>query len=176
MLVPSVGHVSRPSPDVVLDPTTLSDGRASRRGPAARSVQPRSGTRWTRPARRLIVPIALIALWQIVASAGLIDVNNYSSPARVVGTFWELSSDGTLWVDLGASLQRAGLGLLLGLSVGLALGVLAGLTRLGEDAVDATLQMLRTIPFLPLPSLYVGSWSQWASDERRPVEVDLVQE
>jgi sulfonate transport system permease protein len=106
-------------------------------------------------ARRLVVPVVLIALWQTAASAGFIDVDSYSSPAQVVGTFWELSGTGELWLDLSASLRRAGLGLGLGLSVGLVLGVLAGLSRLGEDAVDLTLQMLRTLPFLAIVPLFI---------------------
>jgi sulfonate transport system permease protein len=122
----------------------------------SRSVSARSAPRpWQRPLRRLIVPVLLVGLWQIAASTHAINVVNYSSPALVANAFWHLSNTGVLWAALGASLKRAGLGLALGLVVGLSLGVVAGLSRIGEDAIDSTMQMLRTLPFLALVPLFV---------------------
>ncbi|GAA0435807.1 hypothetical protein Acor_55630 [Acrocarpospora corrugata] len=43
----------------------------------------------------------------------------------------------------------------LGLGTGLLLGVAVGLSRLVEEAIDATLQMIRTIPFLITLPLFV---------------------
>jgi sulfonate transport system permease protein len=111
--------------------------------------------RLRRPLRRLIVPILLLGLWQVAASAGWINVHNYASPVLVANAFWQLSGNGVLWAALGASLKRAGLGLALGLAVGLTLGVIAGLSHVGEDAIDTTMQMLRTLPFLALVPLFI---------------------
>ena len=53
---------------------------------------------------------------------------------------------------------------MLGASGGLLLGVIAGLTALGEELVDPTMQMLRAVPFLALvPLLIRGSESTSAS-------------
>jgi sulfonate transport system permease protein len=43
----------------------------------------------------------------------------------------------------------------IGASIGGALAVVAGLSRLGEDIVDAPMQMLRTLPFLALVPLFI---------------------
>lgn len=46
-------------------------------------------------------------------------------------------------------------GLALGTVVGTGLALLSGLFRIGEDLVDAPVQMLRTVPFVGLIPLFV---------------------
>lgn len=62
---------------------------------------------------------------------------------------------GVLWHHLSLSLTRAGLGLLLGGGFGLCLGILAGLSRVVEELVDPTMQMIRAVPFLALIPLLI---------------------
>uniref|UniRef100_UPI002AD4FB87 ABC transporter permease subunit n=1 Tax=unclassified Frankia TaxID=2632575 RepID=UPI002AD4FB87 len=73
----------------------------------------------------------------------------------VVTTFGDLVSNGDLPKAIGVSLQRVGSGLLLGGSVGIFLALLAGLFRLGEDLIDAAVQMIRTVPFIGLIPLFI---------------------
>ena len=56
-----------------------------------------------------------------------------------------------LWVSLG----RAVKGLVIGVTLGTALAVVSGLWRLGEDLIDAPMQMLRTLPFVALVPLFI---------------------
>jgi sulfonate transport system permease protein len=106
-------------------------------------------------ARRAIVPLLLIGLWQVAASAGWINTTLTSSPAEVASAFWELLTDGKLTSNLLISLRRMGVGLLLGLPIGFAFGVVAGLSRLGEELVDSTMQALRVVPFVSLVPLFM---------------------
>jgi sulfonate transport system permease protein len=53
------------------------------------------------------------------------------------------------------SLARVGAGLAIGVSVGAALALVSGLSRVGEDVVDAPMQMLRTLPFLGLVPMFI---------------------
>jgi sulfonate transport system permease protein len=46
-------------------------------------------------------------------------------------------------------------GLAIGVSIGTVLGLIAGLSRIGEELVDAPLQMLRALPFLGLMPLLI---------------------
>jgi sulfonate transport system permease protein len=105
--------------------------------------------------RRMLVPILLLVIWQWGPNIGLDLRGSLTSPSIVATTFWHLLRHGQLAADIGASLGRAGLGLVIGLSAGLLLGVISGLSRIGEDLVDATLQMSRTLPFLALVPLFV---------------------
>ncbi len=70
--------------------------------------------------------------------------------------FAELYSTGQL-VDFSlASLQRAAIGVFFGTVIGLVLGVLSGLSTLGEELIDSTMQINRAVPFLALVPLFIA--------------------
>ncbi len=52
-------------------------------------------------------------------------------------------------------MRRVGTGVLLGGTIGISLALLAGLFRLGEDLIDASVQMIRTVPFVGLVPLFI---------------------
>lgn len=106
-------------------------------------------------ARRALVPVLLIALWQLLASSGQLDVQLFSSPARTASSLWNLTLDGTLPRNLLVSIRRAVLGLFFGVSAALVLGVITGLWTLGEEIIDSTIQMVRTVPVFALTSVFV---------------------
>ncbi|GLQ59694.1 ABC transporter permease [Gluconobacter japonicus] len=105
--------------------------------------------------RRYASPIVLVCLWQIACSSGLLSTRLVASPVQIAVTGWTLVCDGTLPFNLGVSLLRAGSGLGLAISLGVALALVSGLSRIGEDIVDAPLQILRTLPALALVPLYI---------------------
>jgi sulfonate transport system permease protein len=105
--------------------------------------------------RRSVFPILAIIIWQILSMTHVITEKELASPVSIAETFWDLLSNGTLLKDLWVSLERALVGLVFGVSIGVVLGVVAGLWRIGEDLIDASVQMVRTIPFLALVPLVV---------------------
>lgn len=116
----------------------------------ARSVVGR--LRWT---RRLVSLAALLALWQIASTRGWIAPQKFPPPVDVWNAFTSLVRDGDLSSHLAASLGRVGRGLFFGGALAIVAGTLAGLTRLGEDLLDAPLQALRVIPNLAVASLFI---------------------
>ncbi|MET8049096.1 MULTISPECIES: ABC transporter permease [unclassified Streptosporangium] len=106
-------------------------------------------------ALRVLGPVLLVGLWYAGTASGVITPDVLAGPQDVVKTFGELWADGQMQEALGVSLTRAGLGLLLGASAGLVIGVLSGLSRLGEELLDSSMQALRAIPFLALTSLFM---------------------
>jgi sulfonate transport system permease protein len=68
---------------------------------------------------------------------------------------WQLARNGQLAAALVASLERVGLGLGLGVGIGIALALVSGMSRWGDDLVDPSLQMLRTLPVLALVPLFI---------------------
>ncbi len=127
------------------------------RAPAAVSV-PRRAVR--RPphlgaARRFVSTAVILLAWQGAASAGWLSPRVLAAPTTILAAAWGLLLNGELVSNLLVSLERVALGLGLGVTVGAALAVVAGLTRLGEDVVDAPMQMLRTLPFLALVPLFI---------------------
>ncbi len=117
----------------------------------------RSRNRWLSLVLRVSVPLLILAAWWYSTTHDLVSTEVLASPGQVVQAFWELVNTGQLW-DYGlASFRRAGLGVAIGVGIALVLGLVSGLTRLGEELVDATVQIIRVVPFLALVPLFI-SW------------------
>ncbi|WP_263172229.1 ABC transporter permease [Streptomyces sp. SCSIO ZS0520] len=112
-------------------------------------------TRVPRWLRRTSGPVALLALWQVLSATGVLTSSVLASPGRVSQVARDLIADGTLPTAMGVSLQRVALGLLFGTLIGTALALASGLFHVGEDLVDASVQMLRTVPFVGLIPLFI---------------------
>jgi sulfonate transport system permease protein len=111
----------------------------------------------------LLGPAVLLALWETLSATGTLDEGTLAAPATVVRTAWDLVADGTLPQNLVISLRRIVLGLAIGVVVGLVLAVASGLTALGEDLIDAPVQMVRAMPILalvPLDIIWFGIGEQ----------------
>ena len=108
-----------------------------------------------RGVERLAGVAALFALWQLAASAGWLAPDVLAGPDAVLTAGWDLLRDATLLHALWASLQRVGWGLGLGIPLGTVLALVAGLSRVGDDVIDANLQMLRFVPILGLQPLLI---------------------
>ncbi|TDC70962.1 ABC transporter permease [Actinomadura sp. GC306] len=125
-------------------------------------ARPASGARPRLPALprlrvgpRVLSPLALLALWQLASSAGVLPERLLASPATVAATAVTLTADGTLGAAVAVSLQRAVIGFLIGAAAGLALALLAGLSRPGEHVLDPPMQMLRALPLFGLIPLFI---------------------
>ncbi|MET8346127.1 ABC transporter permease [Streptomyces microflavus] len=119
---------------------------------SARRARLRSVPRWL---RRTVGPLLLLALWQAFSATGVLHPDVLASPGTIARAGADLIADGTLPAAMGVSLQRVAVGLVLGGVVGTALALVSGLSRLGEDLVDATVQMLRTVPWVGLIPLFI---------------------
>jgi sulfonate transport system permease protein len=106
---------------------------------------------------RASIPLLLLLAWWYGSASGMISPTVLASPHDVVRALVELAETGDLKLFLLASLGRAGAGVGIGVSVGLLLGISSGLTAIGEEIVDPTMQMLRAVPFLALVPLLI-SW------------------
>lgn len=110
---------------------------------------------WLTFTLRCVGPLVLLGLWWIGSSTGFFSDRFLPSPAHIVSTGSDLIRSGTLGHHLTVSLGRVGKGLLIGGGAGLILGVLAGLSTLGEELLDPSMQMLRTVPFIALIPLFI---------------------
>ncbi|ASU82819.1 ABC transporter permease [Nocardiopsis gilva YIM 90087] len=121
--------------------------------PSAATAVPKRGrdAAW----QRWISPVALLVLWQLGASAGVIPERLLPPPSAIAATGIDLMRDGTLLSAVGTSLQRVLAGFAAGAVVGTACAVVAGISRWGEKLVDPPLQMLRAVPILGLIPLFI---------------------
>ncbi|MBY9074885.1 ABC transporter permease [Nocardioides sp. WL0053] len=112
----------------------------------------RAGLGWL---RRWVSPLLILAAWQVLSSAGILTEDVLASPLQILATATELLADGTLQSATATSIGRVLSGFLIGATAGLVLAVVAGLSRIGEDAVDPPMQMLRTLPHFGLIPLFI---------------------
>lgn len=135
-----VAHADPPSG--LVDPRAAVR-RAQRKPPVPRSVQ------------RLLGPVLLVGLWQLLSTVGIFDERTVPPPTRVLGAAWTLIADGTFQEHLTASLLRVGYGLAFGIVLGLGLALISGLSRIGENFVDANMEVLRAVPNFALVPLLI---------------------
>ncbi|MFQ6227526.1 ABC transporter permease [Nocardia sp. NPDC002869] len=100
-------------------------------------------------------PVLLLAAWVIGSLSGALDAETLPAPWDVARTAGDLIADGTLQSNLLTSLQRATIGLVLGVSIGVVLALVSGLSRIGEALVDGPVQIKRSIPTLALIPLFI---------------------
>jgi sulfonate transport system permease protein len=127
---------------------TKIEARASRR--------PRLGRWW----HRLVSPLLVVLVWQLVSTIGVISTQKLPPPTKVWSTAVQLittnsAAYGTLQHAMLVSLQRFALGFALGATVAVSLAIVAGLSRLGESAVDPLMQMVRTVPLFGLIPVFI---------------------
>ena len=108
------------------------------------------------------VPLALLLAWQGLAAHGTLSPQVLPAPLAVIRAGVHLAHT-ELWADIIISARRAFLGFAIGGGLGLLLGLLTGLWRLGEETLDTTIHMARTVPHLaliPLVILWFGIGEQ----------------
>ncbi len=127
--------------------------RPRRLARTATGTGPRAVAR--RDLRRLASPLLILLAWQAASSAGLVSAQTLASPWRIALTAWSLIRDGTLGSNLLVSLLRAASGLAIATGLGVTLALIEGLSRLGEEQVDAPMQMARTLPVLAMVPLFI---------------------
>ena len=108
-----------------------------------------------RPLQRLLGPVLLVALWQTLSTTRIFDERTVPPPTRVARAAYRLVLDGSLQEHLTASLLRIGYGLAFGIALGLVLALIAGLSRVGENFVDANMEVLRAVPNFALVPLLI---------------------
>jgi sulfonate transport system permease protein len=115
----------------------------------------RSRVRIPRTVRRVVGPLIVLILWQVVCSAGVFTSYEVASPIAVFDAGRELAVQGVLLPNLLISMRRVLEGLGLGVGIGVTLAVLSGLFRAGEDLLDPVVQAARAVPILGLVPLAI---------------------
>lgn len=130
---------------------------------AAPRAKPAASAKRGRSHRTLVLNIiglgSVLTIWQTLTSLGIINSFLLPSPASVLSSLWEMSSDGSLWINLGASLKRVCVGYLMACAVGLTLGFLCGLSSVAAELLRPIIEALRPIPplaWVPIAILWFG--------------------
>jgi len=119
----------------------------------------------------VLAPLALLALWEFLVRASVLDARFFAAPSSIIGTFERMAFE-TEWRDsLGyhvlISLSRAAVGFAMGAIPAILIGALMGLVPLVRAAIQPMVGALYPIPkvaILPLVMLIfgIGEESKWA--------------
>ncbi|HEY6452731.1 MAG TPA: ABC transporter permease [Steroidobacteraceae bacterium] len=105
----------------------------------------------------LSVIAILIAVWWLLVVVTQSEI--FPTPWQVVTGTLELAHDGTLWLDIGASLMRVTAGFLLAATIAVPLGLWMGWVRGAFSTLNPLFQILRPISpiaWIPIAILWFG--------------------
>ena len=104
-------------------------------------------------------PVALLALWEASAAAGLIDRRFFPAPSKIGASIAALLSSASdraqLWEHVAATLWRLAIGYGFGATAGIMLGVLMGLNAWVRHAVSPLLYGLFPMPKIAIYPLVI---------------------
>ena len=106
-----------------------------------------------------ILPILLIATWEMLSRVGVFPAYQLPAPSTVVSTITGMAIDGSLWGHIGITVYRVFLGFVFGTAAAVVLGSLVGFYANAERLFDPLIQAFRSIPSLawvPLFILWMG--------------------
>lgn len=101
-----------------------------------------------------VLPVVLIAAWDVLSKTGVIAPQVLPSPEAVWRAAVHLART-ELGADIAVSARRAFTGFAIGAGLGLLFGVLNGLVKISEEVFDSTIHMARTVPHLALIPLVI---------------------
>ena len=104
----------------------------------------------------VLVPVALLVLWQLAATHGWIDDRVYPAPSTIAQEARRLFNSGRLGDDIRATLSLLVRGYALGCLTGFVVGAFMGVSRFARKAFEPLLNGLYTVPKLALLPLFLG--------------------
>ncbi|MRG59160.1 ABC transporter permease subunit [Agromyces sp. CFH 90414] len=143
--------------------TVVARGRGAGREASVTPTEPARrrlvDRRWFRIAGGAIIPVALLATWQLVSTSGAVPVSLLPSPEMVWLAAVDLAQRDLLGLYVAISTQRVFIGFAFGAFFGLAVAAIVGLSKLGDILLSPTLGAIRAVPSLawvPLLILWFG--------------------
>ena len=103
--------------------------------------------------------LILLALWQLIISASLVDRSLMPSPLEVATKFYDLLINGRLLGDIAMSTQRVFLGVVGGIALAVPVGFLIGWYKDVRTFLDPVINFFRALPpiaLIPLVVVYFG--------------------
>jgi NitT/TauT family transport system permease protein len=153
--------------------TQMSEQRAAKTSPSGSAPVARQAIRRRRSSgigapiarsRFLMIAVAVFAglglAWWAATGLELVKPIFLPSPESVASQLAKLSADGTLWLDLRASIYRISIGFLIASALAIPIGVLIGSFRAWEAAIEPLVDFIRYMPvvaFVPLSILWSGT-------------------
>ncbi|MFI6350088.1 ABC transporter permease [Streptomyces sp. NPDC050560] len=162
---PSTDSTDSPGAQAVPAEAAAPPGTAAKAAPARGGAVPgktparrgRRPAKWLGAAGLRLAPFVLVLLlWWALSAGGAFDPTIIPGPKAVGTALWDgLITQGDMWSDLGATLYRAVLGLLIGAALGLVIGVLMGESKWVAHLLEPLISFAFPMPKLALLPLLI---------------------
>lgn len=141
------------APQGVMAPQTRSAGDAGRfrRGRRSRSLR--------KTALGLAGILGFLVTWQLLPAVGLVDARYFPTATETLAALGDEVRDLEFWRNVGRTLTKWGLGLIIATAMATVLGTVIGLVPFLRRATHTTVEFLRPIPsvaLIPLAVLLFG--------------------
>lgn len=104
---------------------------------------------------RILLPVLLLAAWELGARTGALDAFIFSSPSRMWHTLLGLLSSGELFLHVGVSVGETVAGFLLGTALGLGIATLLWYSDFLSGVLDPYLVVLNSLPKTALGPIFI---------------------
>ena len=104
----------------------------------------------------LIAPLGLLALWELLASAQIINPIFFPPPSTLLDVGVQLALDGTLWLHIQTTLSRLAPAFVIGSSLGLVSGLILGSSRMIRTLLEPSLLALYSVPKIALLPIFLA--------------------
>ena len=104
--------------------------------------------------------VVVLALWALVAAAGVVSTTALPGPRSVAAALGDLVVSDTFWQAVGQTLRGAVTGLVAAIVVGIPVGLVTGVYAAAEESSRLLVEILRSFPviaLLPVFLLVLGS-------------------
>ena len=112
---------------------------------------------------RILLLVAIIGIWELIAHLQLVDPFLISSPSRIVNTFIDLVREGTLWQHAGVTLYETILAFLISSILGAVIAIVLYLLPAVRRVLEPYLIILNSLPKIalgPIIIVWCGSGSK----------------
>ena len=108
---------------------------------------------------RAAVAVIVIGGWQWFTSVGWVDKFFFGQPSMILDSLVHLftvgTAFGTIWENLGVTVEEAFLGFLLGTAIGVVIGILFGSNKYLASVFGPYIKILNSIPRIVLGSIFI---------------------
>lgn len=109
---------------------------------------------------RVMLLVLLLALWELMASLGVIDDFIFSSPSRIAVCFFNMLMDGSIFMHTGITILETLVSFLLVIVMGILVAVLLWSSRSISEVLEPYLVMLNSLPksaLAPILIVWLGN-------------------
>ncbi len=130
---------------------------------------PRAGARrnWRMLLYQVGFGVVMLAAWQGLVSAGVVDRFFFSRPSDIVARVWQWLSTGSIWPHLLATLEEALFSFVIGVSFGVIFGFLLARVPFLSELLQPYIRIANALPRVVLAPIFLlwfglGIWSKVA--------------